>query len=260
MAGGRTGLEGGSFSGSAPDRVYIQAARAPHERSPPWPPRPRLPPPRPQSRAPLRERTNSSSRWPTPCSRWARSWLKAATKPSWWKTPWTPWAHRSKGCGTARQTWYSPASRWGVSTQQTTVTRIARIDSVGHNLWAIGRVMALAERCEQEHPEPGTQLKAIERGPFHSAPTLALASAAGAVGFAIFYGTSGAALVFVAVAAAVTMVVGRLLDHLLPSPYLSILWARRLQLPWHAPCSTGLCQTWESRPCSSPCSCCWCPA
>lgn len=115
----------------------------------------------------------------------------------------------------------------GVSTQRTTVTRIARIDSVGHNLWAIGQVMALAERCEQEQLEPGdalAQLEAIERGPFHRAPTLALASAVGAVGFAVFYGASGAALVFVAVAAAVTMGgVGRLLDHLLPSPYLSIL-------------------------------------
>lgn len=114
----------------------------------------------------------------------------------------------------------------GVSTQRTTVTRIARIDSVGHNLWAIGQVMALAERCEQEHLEPGdalTQLEAIERGPFHRTPTLALASAVGAVGFAVFYGASGAALAFVAVAAAVTMGVGRLLDHLLPSPYLSIL-------------------------------------
>lgn len=96
----------------------------------------------------------------------------------------------------------------GVSTQRTTVTRIARIDSVGHNLWAIGQVMALAERCEQEQLEPGdalAQLEAIERGPFHRAPTLALASAVGAVGFAVFYGASGAALVFVAVAAAVTM-------------------------------------------------------
>lgn len=114
----------------------------------------------------------------------------------------------------------------GVSTQQATVTRIARIDSVGHNLWAIGQVMTLAKRCEQEHLEPGdvlAQLETIERGPFYPAPALALASAAGAVGFAIFYGASGVALAFVAVTAAVTMGVGRLLDHLLPSPYLSIL-------------------------------------
>lgn len=114
----------------------------------------------------------------------------------------------------------------GVSTTSTTVTRIARIDSVGHNLWAIGKVMELAERCRHEHLGPPyvlSQLEAVRRGPHHSALTLTVASAAGAVGFAIFYGASGATLLFVALAAAAVMWTGRLLSALLPSPSLGIL-------------------------------------
>lgn len=114
-----------------------------------------------------------------------------------------------------------------VGTDGSTVTRIARLDGVSHDIWSADRVIALRERCEREPLDPSdllSELKAVREGPHFSPVVLGAASAAGAVGFAIFYGTTSvAALLCVGVVAWATQIAGRYASRLLPNSSLAIL-------------------------------------
>lgn len=108
-----------------------------------------------------------------------------------------------------------------------TVTRIARLDGVSHNIWATDRVIALEEQCEQgklSAEELLDTLREVREGPRFSPAALGAAAALGSVGFAIFYGTTSvAALACVAAIALATQLTGHYASQLLPNSSLTIL-------------------------------------
>lgn len=108
-----------------------------------------------------------------------------------------------------------------------TVTRIARLDGVSHNIWATDRVIALEQQCEQGKLEAGellTKLREVREGPRFSPAALGAAAAVGSVGFAIFYGTTSLdALACVAIIAFVTQISGHYASRLLLNSSLTIL-------------------------------------
>ncbi len=114
-----------------------------------------------------------------------------------------------------------------VVAKDVTVTRIARLDGVSHNIWATDRVIALQQQCEKQAPEPQdllARLQEVRKGPHFSPAMLGIAAALGSVGFAIFYGiTSLEALICVAVIAFVTQLSGHYASNLLPNSSLTIL-------------------------------------
>ncbi len=116
-----------------------------------------------------------------------------------------------------------------VTADDDTVTKIVRIDSVSHDLWAVARTLHLAHRCEKDPMTPDqvmAEIQNIENAPLHGNRTMALAWAVGALGCAIFYGYTGPMLVTfaaVAVGALATFGAGLLSDRLLPNPYVGII-------------------------------------
>ena len=114
-----------------------------------------------------------------------------------------------------------------VVSKDTTITRIARLDGVSHNIWATDKVIALQQQCEKKTLEPEellARLQEVHKGPHFSPALLGIAGALGSVGFAIFYGTTSLeALICVAVIAFITQLSGHYASRLLPNSSLTIL-------------------------------------
>lgn len=113
-----------------------------------------------------------------------------------------------------------------ISTKDQSLTKIARVHSIGHNLERIAALNQLSRDCAAEHESPDqimARLSAISREPVWGSKIQIVGGALGALGFGIFFGCNFIECVLIFCAALLVQALGWWLDKYGANSYLEVL-------------------------------------